>query len=147
VELLPTSPTAWGVTDLDSLKAGPARFQEGRDLKGPLNLGAVLELDGAPSAPDQPTPPKGRLAVIGNADFLANQHLNQAANRDLALNLASYLAEDQALISLRPRENASQPMLLTPGQGIVLLWLPVVVLPLIFLTLGVMVVRRRGRQA
>lgn len=148
VELLPTSPTAWGVTDLDSLKNGPARYQAGKDLKGPLNLGAVLELEGGPDlAPGQARPPKGRLAVIGNAAFLANQHLNQAGNRDLALNLTSHLAEDQALISLRPKENASQPLLLTPSQGIVLLWLPVVVLPLIFLTLGVMVVRRRGRRA
>ncbi|MFH1033440.1 MAG: GldG family protein [Pseudomonadota bacterium] len=149
-ELLRTGPSSWGVTDLDTLKAGPARYQEGRDLKGPLSLGAVLEVPGAsPSpAPGQTPPPapRGRLTVIGDADFLTNQHLGQAANRDLALNLVSYLAEEQDLISLRPRQDASQPLLLTPGQGIVLFGLPVVVLPLIFLGLGVVVVRRRRRR-
>lgn len=154
VEILRTSPTSWGAKDLEGLKSGSgqARFQEGRDLKGPLSLGAVLELPGAqPTQGDgeaQRRPaPKGRLAVIGNAGFLANQHLNQAANRDLALNLVSYLAEEQDLISLRPRQEANQPLLLTPGQGLAVLVLPVVVLPLAFLALGVAVVRRRRRRA
>jgi len=153
VEILRTGPTSWGGLDQESLKTGSARFQEGRDLKGPLTLGAVLDLPAAaagaePAQGQERRPlPGGRLAVIGDADFITNQHLGQAANRDLVLNLVSYLAEEQDLMSPRPRQAANQPLLIRPDQGILVFLLPVVVLPLIFLVLGILAVRRRRRPA
>lgn len=147
VEILPTSDTAWGARDLGVLKSGQARFEAGRDLKGPLNLGAVLELP-APAAPaGQGLAPTGRLAVIGDVDFLRNQHLNQVAHRDLALNLVGHLGEEQGQLALRPRQGDSQPLLLTPAQVYLVFGLPLVLLPLIFLVLGVVVTRGRRRPA
>lgn len=146
--LLQSGPTSWGATDLDELKSGRASFKQGRDLKGPLTLGLILEPGPAPpTAPEQAPPPapKGRLAVIGDSDFATNRHLDQAANRDLALNLVSYLAQEGEGISIRAKEAANQPLLLRPGQAGVIFWLPVVVMPLIFVGLGVVVWRRRRR--
>ena len=85
--------------------------------------------------------------MIGNAQFLTNQHLNQAANRDLALNLVGFLAEDQGQLALRPKEAASQPLLLQPWQAAILFWVPVVLLPLAFLVVGIVVIRGRRRPA
>lgn len=147
VEILPTSDTAWGAMDLGVLKSGQARFEPGRDLKGRLSLGAVLDVP-APAAPaGQGPPPTGRLAVIGDSDFLHNQHLSQVAHRDLALNLVGHLSEDQGQIALRPRQGDSQPLLLTPAQVYLVFGLPLVLLPLIFLILGIVVTRGRGRPA
>jgi ABC-type uncharacterized transport system involved in gliding motility auxiliary subunit len=147
--LLETGPTSWGSTDLEGLKAGRAGFTQGRDLKGPLTLGLILEPSTARAAsaqdPSAEPAPQGRLAVIGDSDFVANRHLDQAANRDLALNLVSHLARQGDGISLRPKEEANQPLLLRPGQAGVIFWLPVVVMPLIFVVLGLRVRRRRRR--
>lgn len=147
VEILPTSDTAWGATDPGGLQAGQAGYRPGLDLKGPLSLGAVLELP-APEAPaGRGETPTGRLTVIGDVDFLRNQHLNQVAHLDLALNLAGHLGEDQEQVAIRPRPEQGQPLLLDSSRIYVVFGLPVVLLPLFFLILGIAVTRGRRRPA
>ncbi len=151
VTLVRSGPGSWGETDLDSLASGQARFDQGKDRKGPLALAVLATLppaenkDKAPAGNDR-QPPHGRLLVIGNSSFAANAHLNQAGNRDLVLNSISYLAEEQDLIAIRPKETANQPLLVNAGQAQVIFWVPVVVMPLAFLVLGVAVVASRRRK-
>jgi ABC-type uncharacterized transport system involved in gliding motility auxiliary subunit len=152
--LVRTSATSWAETDLKTLQGGQARFDEGQDVKGPVSLAVLMTI--TPSAPVQPAdkapdmtpaPAKGRLLVVGDSDFVANAHLNQAGNRDLALNAVSFLADQGDLIAIRPKESASQPLLLSPSQAQVFFWVPVVLVPGFFLVLGLVVVLKRRRPA
>ncbi|MFZ5586731.1 MAG: GldG family protein [Thermodesulfobacteriota bacterium] len=151
-ELLRTTQSAWGETDLGALMTGKASFEQGKDTPGPLALGAVLDVMAPEPQPnaDQPPPDKkpavGHLVVIGDSDFAANAHLNQAGNRDLFLNAVGYLAEEKDQITIRPKQQASQPLLLQPDQALVAFLAPVVVLPLGFIVAGVVVVLRRRRR-
>lgn len=153
VELLQTTASAWGETDLGALTSGKARFDADKDTQGPLVLGAALDLlPAAKKDQDKPAeaedkPVVGHLVVIGDSDFAANAHLNQAGNRDLMLNTVGFLAEEKDQITLRPKQKASQPLLLQPEQALVALVVPVILLPLGFIVLGVVVVVRRRRRA
>ncbi|MFH1060979.1 MAG: DUF4350 domain-containing protein [Pseudomonadota bacterium] len=152
-ELLRTTKSAWGETDLQSLMAGKAaRFQQGQDQAGPLVLGAALDIQAPEPQPegDKPAPEHkpatGHLVVIGDSDFAANAHLNQAGNRDLFLNAVGYLAEEKDQITIRPKPQANQPLLLQPLQAVITFLVPVIVLPLGFVLVGVLVVLRRRRR-
>jgi ABC-type uncharacterized transport system involved in gliding motility auxiliary subunit len=149
--LVKSGPNSWAESDLDSLASGQARFDEGKDRKGPVGLAVLASLPAAggqdQEAADKKAP-QGRLLVMGNSAFAANAHLNQGANRDLMLNAVSFLAEEQDLISIRPKETASQPLTISAAQAQLVFWVPVVVLPLGFMVLGIwVVISRRRRRA
>ncbi|MBI4042873.1 MAG: GldG family protein [Deltaproteobacteria bacterium] len=151
-----TSPNSWGET---VLKDGNARFDEGRDFKGPLPVAAALEIEGeetqeenraadeqegavAPvekkkesvtaSREDQKDPKKkengekkekaensrkvGNVVVFGNSNFANNQYFHFSGNGDLFLNTVSFLTEDTALISIRPKSKAEHRIFLSPIQ-------------------------------
>lgn len=158
IELVLTGPQSWAEVDFREAVEQP-EFTDGRDLAGPVSLGVVVEF--AKPAP-QPEPDKekgdkagaekppaqgGRLIVFGDADFASNEYFQQAGNRDLALNSIAFLAQEGDLISISPKQEASQPLMVQPSQARVVFYVPVVVLPLVFVIIGVMVVIRRRRPA
>ena len=61
--------------------------------------------------------------VIGDSDFASNQYFNFSGNGDFFLNTASFLAEEENLISIRPKERKSNPVSLTRSQGMYILML------------------------
>jgi ABC-type uncharacterized transport system involved in gliding motility auxiliary subunit len=152
--LLETSRDSWGETDL-SLR-GSVAFDEGKDKKGPVSLGVVVTVRGktpepaptpSPSpgaeAPETPKAKEGRVVALGDADFASNALLGFQGNQDFFLNVVAYLAEDQDLISIRPKEPDDQRMFLTQGQKQNVAWLALVVLPGLFVVLGAMTWWRR----
>ena len=44
------------------------------------------------------------MVVIGDSDFAANSVLGVQGNRDLFLNTVNWLAQQENLIAIRPRE-------------------------------------------
>ena len=72
---------------------------------------------------------KARIVVIGTADFASNQFLGAQGNRDFFLNVVSWLAEEEDLLSVRPREAKAEPIVLTSPQSQLVFWLPLAVLP------------------
>ena len=50
---------------------------------------------------------------VGDSDFLANKGLYQGVNRDLALNIFSYLAQEEDLISIRPKQPDGTQIMMT----------------------------------
>jgi ABC-type uncharacterized transport system involved in gliding motility auxiliary subunit len=158
-ELVMTGGQSWAEVDFRKTTEQP-EFDEKRDKAGPVSLGVVVELPKpAPKPEDKkeragqakpanaPPVQGGRLIVFGDADFASNAYLQQAGNRDLALNSISFLAQEADLISISPKQETSQPLMIQPGQARVVFWLPVVVLPLIFVIIGVIVVIVRRRPA
>ncbi len=144
VELVKSSPQSWAETNLESLAQG-ARYDKDHDQKGPVSLGVVVTVP--PGQKAKPKGQEGRLVVFGDADFANNTHLDQAGNRDLVLNSIGYLAQEKDLVSIRAKQEASQPLLLQPYQARLVFWLPVVLLPAILMIIGMVVVMRRRRPA
>jgi ABC-type uncharacterized transport system involved in gliding motility auxiliary subunit len=83
--------------------------------------------------------------VVGTADFADNQFLGAQGNRDFFLNVVSWLAEEEDLISIRAKDPKQNPVVLTSAQSNVVLGLPLLVLPGAVLICGIAVVMQRRR--
>ena len=99
--LLTTSDQAW--LETASLEGELALSEDQGDTKGPLTLGVTLTREvkkEAPPAPAEGAPapapaakaPQQRVALVGDADFLANAYYGQLGNSLLGLNLTQWLA-------------------------------------------------------
>jgi ABC-type uncharacterized transport system involved in gliding motility auxiliary subunit len=147
--LVQTSEASWAETDL-ALKA-PVQPDE-KDKKGPVSLGAAATVTvetpepspspaASPAAEASPEPPaparEGRVVAMGDADFASNALLGFQGNRDFFLNAVAWLAEDADLISIRPREPEDQRMFLTQTQQQTIAVVALLLLPGLFVGLGV----------
>jgi len=152
-----TGQGSWAETDRETLKQGQARFDPGKDRQGPVPVGAVATVEVKPPAKKAETTPvegagpgaaasrKARIVAYGTAAFASNNYLNLSGNKDLFLNSISWLAEEEDLISIRPREAKFTPLILTARQGQAAFWVGVVVPPAVALAAGVTVGIRRRR--
>jgi len=139
-----TGPDAWGESNIQTPEV---KFDDG-DLKGPVAVmvlaernpaGADSDADGAETAAAGETPSPasdhaGRLLVAGDADFPTNQWYGFSGDGDLFLNAVSWLAKEEGLVSIRPKENTPQTLALTPLQGATLFYGFVAGLPLLALS-------------
>jgi len=152
--LVQTSDASWGETDL-TLKE-PIQFDP-KDKKGPISLGAVatvavtaaaspspspspaVDPEAAPDDEEKPSLPgrEGRVVAFGDADFASNALLGFQGNRDFFLNAVAWLAEDADLIAIRPREPEDQRMFLQQIQQQTIALIALVLLPGLFVGLGV----------
>lgn len=127
--LVSTSAESWGETDLESQQV---RLDEGHDTPGPLDLAvaATLELLGAE---EEGEARRARLVLFGDADLVSNDVLQSVrgnlGNADLFLNAASWLAEEEALISIRPNPPTPRMIFLTPPQVRVVMYTSLIFLP------------------
>lgn len=125
-----TSPESWGETDRASLQAGQVK-PDPNDPKGPLSVAAVATRD------------KARLVVVGTSNLAANQFINLQGNRDFFLNTVSWLAEQEDLLSIRPKDSKQSPIFLTSQQAQMVFLVPVVFVPGLVLVGGVLTFMRR----
>lgn len=100
----------------------------------------------SPSASPSPAPDaqrESRIAVLGG-EMLSNQLLPAAGNRDFAVNLLSWLVQAESRITIRPSEETSKPLVL--GEGVMwrIILVQLLLMPAIFLLIGILsAVRRR----
>ena len=151
--LVETSPASWAESDL-TLKE-PVQMDEGKDRKGPISLGAVATIRTAAAPSPSPAPsaspaadpespkPEGRVVAFGDSDFATNALLGFQGNQDFFLNTVAWLAQDLDLISIRAREVDDQRLFVTQDQQANVWWLSIVLLPGLFVVLGVAVWWRR----
>ena len=85
------------------------------------------------------------LALTEVLTIAANQFLGAQGNRDFFLNVVSWLAEQEDMISVRPKDAKQNPVVLTSAQSGLVLWLPLVVLPGAVVACGIAAVVRRRR--
>ncbi len=124
-ELLKTSDASWAETEL---KGNEAKFDEGKDTKGPINLGVAASRKIADK--------EARLVVIGDSDFASNNYVRLAGNGDLFLNTTNWLAQDEDLISIRPKSATNRSVTMTEGQQKLFFWLTVLLMPLAVIGAG-----------
>jgi ABC-type uncharacterized transport system involved in gliding motility auxiliary subunit len=105
VELLMTSAASFATK---AVVGSAVRFDPAKDTRGPVSLGVAAERkSGGKDA---------RLVVIGNSEFAANQWVNLQRNGDLFFNTINWLAQDEDLISIRPKTAANRRINLTEAQ-------------------------------
>lgn len=86
---------------------------------------------------------EGRLVVVGSSDWVANYVLRFAGNRDLFLNMANWLSNDEDLISIRPKDPEDRRIQLTRSQMAVVRTVSQILLPLAIVLGGIFVWWRR----
>ncbi len=139
--LFNSMPDSFGKTDL---KSDSADFNQKTDLKGPLPLALAVSKDIRPGDEKQAAV-KARMVVIGNSSFAANGYIQSAGNANLFLNMVSWLAQEEDLISVRPKAPEDRKVTLTQSQERMIQILCLLVLPGAVLVSGIIVWTRRRR--
>ena len=152
-----SSANSWGETNLTEMfTTRKVENNKDVDLQGPIPLGAAVSVpapgapaptpaEGAEVKPDDAPKPETRVAVIGDSDFAANSLLGIEGNRDMFLNAITWLAQQENLISIRPRDPQDRRLTLTGSQQTGIKWFALLVLPAVIWGAGILSwSRRRG---
>ena len=125
MEILKTSPRSFTTPKIEQR----VKYDPKTDTMGPLSLGVTEEKKvGDKSA---------RLVVIGDSDFASNEAATQQRNGDLFFNTVDWLAQDESLISIRPKSMTNRHVILTEGQSAALQWVDLFFLPGIVIISGI----------
>jgi ABC-type uncharacterized transport system involved in gliding motility auxiliary subunit len=144
--LVETSPNSWAETDIKTLNTSGQVLREldKGDKAGPVSLAAAVSSPAtdvpAPAAgakPENTNKPETRIVVFGDSDFASNGWLGIPGNRDLFMNTVNWLAQQENLISIRPREPGDQKLTLTADQQQWIFWATVFIIPGLILLSGV----------
>jgi len=138
-----TGKSAWGETDLELIDKGQA-VKGDEDHPGPVALAVTAEKRAAPTPGGQEK--KNRVAVFGDSDFASNSSFRLSGNSDFFLNVINYLAEEEDLISVRPKQALGDRLFLTASQGRFIFLVSVVLVPLAVIAFGVFVWTKRRRR-
>ncbi|MBI3929463.1 MAG: GldG family protein [Armatimonadetes bacterium] len=101
------------------------------------------ETPAAEEGKEKKATPSARIAVTGNVAFATNQMLAFLGNRDLALNTLNWLAESEDMITIRPREANSQPMMVSAPQMRWVGLVHILFIPLVVTLVGILTAMRR----
>jgi len=135
-ELLKTSPRSFTVPNL---KTKEVRYDPAKDQAGPLSLGVAAERKTGTGADAK----SARLVVIGNSAFATNQWAGLQRNGDLFVNTINWLAQDEDLISVRPKNPTNRRVILTETQQRELFFASMIFLPGLVLISGAVIWFRR----
>jgi ABC-type uncharacterized transport system involved in gliding motility auxiliary subunit len=147
-KLVETSPNSWAETDLKGLFAThkPELNVDKGDKPGPVSI-AVAVSAAAPEAPAPASPglpkPETRLVVVGDSDFISNAAIRIQGNEPLALNMSNWLAQQENMITIHPRNAEDRRITLTQDQSQRIFWLTLFIIPGLLLANGVRVWWRR----
>jgi ABC-type uncharacterized transport system involved in gliding motility auxiliary subunit len=97
----------------------------------------------APAATDSQARPETRVAVFGDSDFGSNGLLGFQGNHNLFMNAVNWLAQQENLISIRPRDPQDRRVTLTARQQSLIRLLAIFVIPGVILAAGVQTWWRR----
>ena len=116
------------VTNLRQRPVAP----DAADAKGPVTLAFLAEKD------------KTRLVVAGTMGFATNRVFANFNNGDFALNAVNWMADENSLVAIPPKDNAPHSVELLPYQYYAVFFTTTLGIPLLLL-LGAGVVWWRRR--
>jgi ABC-type uncharacterized transport system involved in gliding motility auxiliary subunit len=147
--LIETGPNSWAERNIAALNQGKWELDKGTDQAGPVSVAVVGTKTIEPAGEGETTerPKEAKIAVFGSSAFVLNGYylaaLTKAANVDVFLNSVNWLAGNETLISIHPKEKAGSPILLTSSQGLLVFLVTVIVIPLLVAGAGTFVFMRR----
>jgi ABC-type uncharacterized transport system involved in gliding motility auxiliary subunit len=133
-KLFDSSPGSLATTNLSS---GEVSVNDPKNKKGPLTIAAAGTYNTGKENM------QGRFVVVGSSSWAANGFLNFNGNNDLALNTINWLASDEDLISIRPKEREDRRITMTQAQMSGVRVISQFVLPLFVIVAGISVWWRR----
>ena len=130
-KLLETSARSWAETDIKSLFDGKGvqPNPEKGDKMGPVSIAAAVSFPADATSGATDAKAEGRLVVVGDSDFVSNAAINSAGNRDLGLNMDNWLAQQEDMIAIRPRDPADRRITLTQDQSNYMFWTAIFIIP------------------
>jgi ABC-type uncharacterized transport system involved in gliding motility auxiliary subunit len=149
--IIETSPRSWAETDIKSLLTTGRLTSDAAkgDKAGPIPLGAAVTA-AAPEAPpakaenqveaakeEEAKKPETRVVAIGDSDFASNGFLGAVGSRDLFMNVANWLAGQENMIAIRPREAQDRRLSMTADQQRFMMLLTIFIIPGAILMAGV----------
>jgi ABC-type uncharacterized transport system involved in gliding motility auxiliary subunit len=154
-KVLETSPQSWAESDVKGLYATgrPERNPEAGDTPGPVSIAVAASAPAtdvpaatapAPDAANAANPadapkPESRVVVVGDSDFATNRALSIPGNRDIFLNMANWLAQQENLIAIRPRNPDDRPLTMTADQQQMVFYFTMFIVPALLIGNGVRV--------
>lgn len=133
-KLFSSSESSVATSNLSSAKIDP---NDPKNEKGPFTIGAA----GTYNTGKENT--QGRFVVIGSSSWAENSFVPFQGNRDLVLNTMNWLASDEDLISIRPKEQDDRRITMTQSQLMLVKTTSQFVLPLAMVMAGVSMWWRR----
>lgn len=133
-KLFSSSESSLATKKLNSPEINP---EDPKNIKGPLLIAAA----GTYNTGKENS--QGRFVVIGSSSWAANSFIAFNGNRDLALNAINWLASDEDLISIRPKDREDRRITLTQAQMTLIKLSSQFLLPLIVIVGGISVWWRR----
>lgn len=146
------------------------KLNEKTDRKGPLSLALAIagtvekkeakvdkadkagkseeKVEGKTAEKKETEAPKNkeyRVVVVGDADFACNGPVRHGINGDLFQNMLSWLAQEEDLISIRPKPADTREFEITEVKTRIIHFASVILLPLIMLISGFAVWASRRR--
>jgi len=125
-ELLKTSAQSFTIPNLNQKEV---KFDPKTDTQGPLSLGVA----GDKKVGDK----DARVVIVGDSDFASNQWAGLQHNGDFFYNTVDWLAQDENLISIRPKEATDRHLTLTDAQMAGLRWVDLIFVPGIVIFSGI----------
>jgi ABC-type uncharacterized transport system involved in gliding motility auxiliary subunit len=157
VSLAKTSASSWAETDLERFFSKSEVARSEQDLGGPVSIAVALTVEAKGNGGRQEGDEAGaeglagqsgkgkeaRVVVFGDAAFIDNEYISKMYNADLFLNTVNWLAEEEALISIRPKTTRGSRVLMTPQETRDIFYMSVLILPEGLLLFGLAVWWRR----
>jgi ABC-type uncharacterized transport system involved in gliding motility auxiliary subunit len=141
ISLAGTSETTWARVGASEVPSQEIQFRPTVDDPGPLSIAvrSTIKTD-TPNAP-------GQIIVVGDSDFVTNDHIDTLGNRDFALGLFGVVAEEASMIGMRREDEKDphHPLSLTAAETRTIFWVSVIAIPALSVAFGTVlgVVRRR----
>jgi ABC-type uncharacterized transport system involved in gliding motility auxiliary subunit len=136
-----SDPTSWGETDMKAFDEGRG-VKDGVDIAGPLPLAAVATR--SPFARNE-MKKQSRLVLVGDSDFVNNVFFGVLGNSDWFENALAFLADDESMITIRPRPSLGDQVYLSEAQGRMVFLICIILLPAVSLGAGIAVIMRRAK--
>jgi ABC-type uncharacterized transport system involved in gliding motility auxiliary subunit len=150
--LLQTQPQSWAETDVKALYANnrPERNVEAGDKAGPISIAVAASAAATDVPAPAPAPandssageapkPETRVVIVGDSDFASNRALGIQGNREIFLNMANWLAQQENLIAIRPKRPEERPLSMTADQQRMVFYFTLFIVPALLFANGVRV--------
>ena len=147
--VLTTTPQSWAESDIASLssKSGQIEFNADKgDKQGPITLAAAVSApatvtppkpaNASPDSPDAPSTPETRVVAVGDSDFASNYAIGVPGNSDFFMNSLNWLAQQENLIAVRPRQPQDHRLTLTADQQNRIMILSLFIIPGLVFAIG-----------
>ncbi|HET9704721.1 MAG TPA: Gldg family protein [Vicinamibacterales bacterium] len=149
--LVTTSAQSWAEADIASLSSGKGQVEfngDKGDKQGPITLASAVSApatdkppapagNATPDGAEPPPPPETRIVAVGDSDFAANLAIGVQGNRDLFMNAINWLAQQENLIAVRPRQPEDHRLTLTADQQNSIMILSIFIIPGLVFAAGV----------